>query len=318
MLTGTPLDLTPFGPLLSVLGFAYWLLAFGLIVLSLRRPKRWPVKLAMAGLVVAVFAAPALRNLKGRHDAQGRIDEAMALFAERCKTAGEKINRTVNDVDGVVWLKWREKISNADNFADQWKLNDPYGQDCGATDCISNLLRVTKGQDLDPEEAQRHVVGYRFVETKDPSDGRPYRYTAAIGVTHQRTADQLEQYKKNTGKDPGLDVIGYVLDRKPIERFGTRYGVIWDDISTREDRAHWIAGGSLKVIDLQTNEVLAQRVGYMIDRGQGSQAGGRSPWAYARDSACPVFRASSDGRAYFDPVSAQFTQRVLRARNNKE
>lgn len=28
-----------------------------------------------------------------------------------------------------------------------------------------------------------------------------------------------------------------------------RYGVTWDEISTRVDRAHWIVGSSLKIID---------------------------------------------------------------------
>jgi hypothetical protein len=96
------------------------------------------------------------------------------------------------------------------------------------------------------------------------------------------------------------------------------YGIAWEDISTQEDRQNWIAGGSLRVIAMQTNEVIAERTGYMIDRGQGSQIGGRSPWAFARDSACPAYRSATDGRAYFDPVSAQFAQRVLRPSTGKD
>ena len=68
-----------------------------------------------------------------------------------------------------------------------------------------------------------------------------------------------------------------------------RYGVTYDDISTREEREYWIAGSLLKVIDLQTNEVIAERIGYMVDWAQGSQAGGRSPWLLATRQACPKF-----------------------------
>jgi hypothetical protein len=45
----------------------------------------------------------------------------------------------------------------------------------------------------------------------------------------------------------------------------------------------------LKVIDLQTNEVMAERIGYMMDRGQGNKSGGRSPWLLAASNACPHF-----------------------------
>lgn len=63
----------------------------------------------------------------------------------------------------------------------------------------------------------------------------------------------------------------------------------FDDISTREERSNWIAGSSLKVVDLDREKVIAERVGYMIDWAQGSRAGGRSPWLFAADNACPEF-----------------------------
>jgi hypothetical protein len=43
------------------------------------------------------------------------------------------------------------------------------------------------------------------------------------------------------------------------------------------------------VIDLQTDEVIAERVGYMMDRGQGNDSGGRAPWLFAAENACPGF-----------------------------
>jgi hypothetical protein len=292
-MTGTPLDLTPFGPLLSALGLLYWLLAIALIAFALWYPNRWLFKLPLAALVLMVFAYPVVRHAQLQqvqsNESKARLDAAMALFAERCKTAGEKITRTVENVDGVVWMKWREKITGVGTFADQFKLSDPYGQDCGAEDCITNLLRVTDGAVHHSESARRHGTGYRSVETVDPRTNEPYRYSAVVGVTHRRTPEQLEQYKRNTGTDPGLEVFGVVLKREPISDFKSRYGITWEDISTREDREHWIAGGALSVIDLKTNEVIAKRVGYMIDTGQGSTAGFRSPWGWARSYAprCP-------------------------------
>lgn len=89
----------------------------------------------------------------------------------------------------------------------------------------------------------------------------------------------------------------FVMDRVSIEKSSARYGVKFDDLSTREEREHWIAGSSLKVIDLETKAVLAERIGYMVDWAQGSRAGGRSPWLFAADNACPDF-----DRDYPQPV----------------
>jgi hypothetical protein len=52
--------------------------------------------------------------------AKSALNASMAIFAERCKTAGGQIKRTVENVDGVVWIKWREEYSSRDNFADQF------------------------------------------------------------------------------------------------------------------------------------------------------------------------------------------------------
>lgn len=92
----------------------------------------------------------------------------------------------------------------------------------------------------------------------------------------------------------------------------------WDDISTREEREYWIAGSSLKVIDLQTNQVIAERIGYMVDWAQGSRAGERSPWLFAADTACPSF-FSNPSKPNFDHASTaqlgqtrRFVFRVLK------
>jgi len=76
-----------------------------------------------------------------------------------------------------------------------------------------------------------------------------------------------------------LNIYSFVLEKVPAPSGAPRYGVTYEDISTREERDHWIAGSSLKVIDVQSGEVLAERIGYKIDRAQGSRARG----TYLRD-----------------------------------
>ena len=320
-MSGTPLDLTPFGSVLNAIGWLYWLIACAILGVAWWLPKvLWQKIVAVAIAVAAVylvFVRPVQARLlaqQQRHqESNAKLDEAMTLFKKRCESAGEKIARTVENVDGVVWMKWREPISNADNFADQFKLNDPYGQDCGAADCLLRLLRVPKGMEEFSAEAARHIFGYRYVESFDPTDQLRYRYVGTLRPHPNWTHDKISQRKQETGRDLSRDSYTFQLTKAPVEKFDARYGITWDDLSTREDRQHWIAGSSLKVVDLQTNEVIAERIGYMIDQGQGSQAGFRSPWLYAEYTACPAFDVSESRSPIKASRSRKFVQRVLKS-----
>jgi hypothetical protein len=290
-MTGTPLDITPFGPLLSWLGFSYWLLALALAAFAVWVARRWWIKVPAALAIFAAFVYPVVTHKQEQTQqydaAKAKLDAAMAHFEMRCKSAGEKITRTVENVEGVVWIRWRDKDFS---FNDQFKLDDPLGKDCGAEECIAQLLRVTVGQALDPERASRYRVGYSFVESRIQGEGALMRYARVITSVRQRTKDEIEQYKKNTnGIDPGPDIYDVSLDSRPISVLTARYGITWDDVSTRADREHWVAGSSLKVIDLQSNEVIAERIGFLVDTGQGSTAGFRTPWGWAKTYAprCP-------------------------------
>lgn len=215
-----------------------------------------------------------------------RYQKAKALFDERCKGAGEKIYERVENVDGFVWKRWRPSEIN---YGDQFKLTDPYGGDCGGEECIKPMLRVVSGAALNPDDAKRHADGYGFVETINPINGDRYKYIGVVKSVHRRTRQEMEQFRNNTGGEPVADVYGFALERKRVQSFGSRYEVTWDDISTPDDRAHWIAGGVIRITDLQDKKIIAERTGYLMDPGQGSTAGQRSPWPWARSSGyvCP-------------------------------
>ncbi len=299
-MTGTPLDLTPFGSLLSSIGVVYWVLAALGLWWALRGTAPWRTKLLRTFPVVLLFGFIPGRIGWEEFQARRRLDAAMAQFEMRCMSAGEKINRTVENVDGIVWLKWRPEGMNR---GDQFKLDDPFGKDCGGEDCILRLLRATKGLELDPKKELPHHSGYRFVETRDPRDGVQYRYTLRL----DRPSDHDPKWL--------VSLIRPEMDREVISQTTARYALMWDDISTREDREHWIAGGSLKIVDQKADEVIAERIGYMIDRGQGSEAGFRSPWPEAMLTACPAFPSSpSHPRPVRDYVRTQalvFSTQVL-------
>lgn len=262
---GTPVDVC-FGGAFHPLGSDFATTAWGTTL------RCGSVALLMAASLLLLSCG----NASGVDQAQQR--RAIALWEARCKTSGEFIHQTVSGVDGIALLKVRTRT----NFGDQFRLDDPYGHDSINTQYLLNFLRGfyhQNGTASPPGFAPR--IGYAFVEAHDPKDGRLYRYTGRFEEPWLSNKSFLKGY------------IRFVLDREPIEAFGARYGVTFDDISTREERELWIAGSSLKVIDLQTQALVAERVGYMVDWAQGSRAGQRSPWLFAADNACPDFNRNN-------------------------
>lgn len=118
----------------------------------------------------------------------------------------------------------------------------------------------------------------------DHKDNIRYRYTATTKPRNEAG-----------------NTVEFLVKRDPTQKDSPRFGIAWDDISTMKDRENWIAGGSIKVIDLKTNEVMGERVGYMMDSGQGNTRGERSPWFFAQQNACPEFPTIGE----FDPRRRQ-------------
>ncbi|WP_143684742.1 hypothetical protein [Variovorax sp. KK3] len=231
--------------------------------------------------------------------------KAQAMFFERCKTAGEKIHRAVANVEGVYVMKVRP---TSRNYGEQFKLDDPYGKDLGGLGYIQTFVRGSykeghKGTPLPGSEPS--PAGFGYAEAVDIEDGQRYRYTGRIEEPWEKDKSYLKGYTR------------FVLDKVVARGPAPRYGVTYDDISTREEREYWIAGSSLKVIDLQTGDVIAERVGYMMDWAQGSSSGGRSPWLWAFETACPTFkrnpnRLAGPASASTSYQAARFVEKVLK------
>lgn len=253
-------------------------------------------QLATALLAATAMAASA-QTPPVKEDSKARLAKAEAMFQERCKKSGEFVHRTAGNVEGILLMKIRQ---DGTNYGDQFKMDDPYGHDSTGDRYVRSFLvgRNKNGYLTSTPEAQVSP-GYRYVEAIDPKDGTRYRYTGNIKEVTRTSSILMGGDGKATFKTKD-----FVLDRAPAPDSAPRYGVTYDDISTREEREYWIAGSSLKVIDLQTNEVMAERIGYMMDRGQGERGGGRSPWLLAASYSCPRF-----------PVNAGHTDQVAQSRN---
>ena len=290
------IELTWVGEALRWAGWVYWLLAIGALALAITKIKPMAGKVISVAAIVALFGyLPITAALESKKAADAR-KAAWAHFEMRCKSAGEKIYKTVDGVEGIMLLKVRPKRLNR---SDQFELDDPYGSDFRGDGYIESFLWGRNSKGIVSSKTTQGA--FRFVDVIDPEDGRWYRYTG-----------HSDEVWKNNSNDQ-RHVTEFKLERRQvINDSAPRYGVTYDDISTREDREIWVAGSSLKVIDLLTKEVIAERVGYMIDVGQGNTSGGRSPWFYAKNYACPSFTKNSSGHVMLDAYTRKFVEKVLK------
>ena len=284
-----------------------WQCAWGYLVLALTLAS--PV--AVGSRVARAAENPSAIQQQPLKERQ-RI--AADMFRERCKKAGVFIHRTVENVEGVILMKLRPQ---GVNFDEQYVLDDPYGNDVNGEGYIKEFLESNyeSWSKINPNPSVNRLQrGYAYVEAIDPKDGVRYRYTGSLKAVRQKKIDapnvQLE-LRRNPNYD--LNIYDYILERTPSKEPPPRYGVIYDDISTSEDRDYWIAGSSLRVIDLQTNEIIAERIGYMVDWAQGSSAGGRSPWLLAANNACPEFAPHHGARAQLGQT-IRFVNKSLKTR----
>lgn len=250
------------------------------------------VLLTACGGATSIFAATG-------ESPQARLAKAEAMFQERCKIAGEKIYHTAENVEGILLMKIRPSEIN---YGNQFAMSDPYGNDSQAESYIKTFFSGFYRIPTNPAPKWTRRLGYHYVEANDPTDGKRYRYTGSIKeVTHISSI-----LMGGDGKTTFV-TKDFVLDKIPAPSAPPRYGVTYDDISTREEREYWIAGSSLKVIDLESNKVMAERIGYMMDRAQGNRSSGRSPWLLAASYACPEFPKDPGGH----PVQSDQTRTLV-------
>ncbi len=254
---------------------------------------RWRVfSGVLLGVALSACAAPAPTEVNGsprpenmnRGDLTEYVAKARALFAERCQKAGVRITRTVSGERGVFVMKLRPSHS----FDDQYVLADQYGFDYNRDAYLESFIKGANDEYLRLQPHLKFPAGFDFVDATNPKDGLRYRYTAKTEVIGRKDTT-AENVKRALAVNPNYDLnrYGFVLRGAPTQEPAPRYGVTFDDISTKEDRDYWIAGSSLRVVDLQTNEVIAERIGYMQDPRLGAKGRGRSPWIFAAANSCP-------------------------------
>jgi len=112
------------------------------------------------------------------------------------------------------------------------------------------------------------VPGYRWVEVIDGKDGQRYHYSGRYEEPWQTDKTYLKGY------------IKFFLDKAPATGPFPRYGVTYEDHVIPEDRYLGIASSTIKVLDLETQEVLGEMTRYAWSPGAPSRVN-PSPWLTA-------------------------------------
>jgi hypothetical protein len=262
-MTGTPLDLTPFGSVLSGIGIVYWLLALGALALALIKPKGWRDKSILTVIVLLVFGWQPATVGWAQYKAQQKLNVAMARFEERCKTAGEKIYRTVEDVEGVRLTDVRSETKASDRRDPNWPDAALPDEGRGNWYMLKFLFwehdRGNDGSRGFLNNTPSAFPGYKFVEIKAEDGG--FRRI------------RLEKAESTN------------LISTPLNDQSARYAVGFENFVDPEDRKLWIAGTKVTITDTATKELMAEKIWYSVEPGQGSTAGFRSPWGFVKT--CP-------------------------------
>jgi hypothetical protein len=263
---------------------------------------------ALATLLLAACqttSPPVQAQEPGALSIQERVQRGKALFDEKCKTvAGEKIYKTVPDVDGVLLLKVRPKAGDRE-WADRMWPGAAFALEATADDYVNTLLgfehsadrtepvnpssRGYIGIDYQPTNPS-NLPGYRYVDVIDEKDGKRYRYVGRWEEPWQKDKSYLKGY------------IKFYLDKTPAPPDpAPRYAVTYEDHVVPEERALWLASSTVKVIDRQSNEVLGEMTRYAWSAGVPSSAN-PSPWLTAYKCPGHGVGANAATRKFVDQI----------------
>ena len=213
------------------------------------------------------------REMQAKADArQKEYLESKAIFEERCKSAGEKIYQTVENVEGITLL-------NVPKESPQGARNDPMWEGAvfswGGPEkeyvreflyweirYDNNSMIDLKTVDPRPSasETQIRLWGHPTNMSEHERAYRGYRYTDV-----QQKDKRFLRYRFPDDKDR-KDIDTLLI--QPIER-PSRYALEYKPIVDPADRKHWVAGVTVNVYDLQTNTLMATKTWYALNPTQG-------------------------------------------------
>ena len=264
-----------------VVGTIYYGLMFILagffLLLALIFPKKAKGFFIAAGCVVVLFVVVIplwarlslkIMEIKERpikEAAKKEYNEARAVFDEQCKKAGEKIYRTVDNVDGVMLINLigEKEVRKQDAMWEDAAINliplYPYT----AEGYIDTFLSYDVDYNVPDQKYHYWTNGYKFVDVLKKNDNSNIDENI---VTRYTKVEPIKDSELNR-------------EFQPVNP--ARYTLILEKNVDTELRKHWIAGATIKIIDRQTNELLAEKSIFAFDPLQGATSDRGAPWSRA-------------------------------------
>ena len=187
-----------------------------------------------------------------------RYEPAKARFDQLCQNAGEKIYRTADNVDGILLLKVRGD--------DEKYQSNRY-----------NPLKDQMWEDAAVEsEFDREAYIEEFLLPYTSSFPR-YIYADVL----QKNGLVIRYSRQREDQN-------WVMEQQSTPHPRARYAVTYENDISWENRKHWIAGTTIKVIDTQTNEVMAEKTMYAFVPELGYSKFEQNPNPWGRGMRCPM------------------------------
>ncbi len=267
--------------------------------MNAKRIQQLAAALLASATMTACAQAPqtAERQVAEREATQARMTDGKALFEEKCaNVAGEKIYRKVENVEGLLLMKVRPPAGDA-----QWSNRDwpgaAFARESTGDEYITTFLGFEYGGSVlgggfEPvrPDYRGHVStdrrpgglpGYRWVEVIDERDGKRYRITGSTKVVGNKdTTAKGVQMAMQKDANYDLKIYRWSLDKSVSTSPSPRYGVTYEDHVIPEERYLGVASSTVKVIDLETEEVLGELIRYAWSPGAPSRVN-PSPWLTA-------------------------------------
>ena len=187
-----------------------------------------------------------------------RYEPAKARFDQLCQNAGEKIYRTADNVDGILLLKVR---------GDDEKYQ-------------SNRYNPLKDQMWEDAAVESEFDREAYIEEfLLPYTSSFPRYIYADVLQKNGLVIRYSRQKEDQN---------WVMEQQPTPHPRARYAVTYENDISWENRKHWIAGTTIKIIDTKTNELMAEKTMYAFVPELGYSKFEQNPNPWGRGMRCPM------------------------------
>ena len=182
-------------------------------------------------------------------------EPAKARFDQLCQNAGEKIYRTADNVDGILLLKVR---------GDDEKYQ-------------SNRYNPRKDQMWEDAAIESEAAGENYIE----------RFLPRLSMAPYDFADVIQKDGSVIRYSMRRKEHSWIMDKQPNPHSRARYAVTYENDISWENRKHWIAGTTIKVIDTKTNTLMAEKTMYAFVPELGYSKFEQNPNPWGRGMRCP-------------------------------